>query len=119
VLVPADRAVQDDGAVVVGVRPEKVHLLGPGEEVPADANAVGPARVVDVSYSGVSTQYLVDLPGAGGSHRLAVFAQNVGAAPRARPGDEVHLAWQVRHTFALRGDEDARAGVEDLADGDG
>jgi spermidine/putrescine transport system ATP-binding protein len=58
----------------------------------------------------VSTQFLVDVPGAG---RLSVFSQNLDPASNARPGDEVQLAWAVQHTFGLRGDEDTHAGLED------
>ena len=109
VVVPARRAVAGEGAVVVGVRPEKVHLLADSEEIPYDANVVGPGTVRDVSFSGVSTQYLVDVPGLG---TLGVFAQNLDAGVPVRPGDTVSLAWHTRHSFGLAGDEDTSAGVE-------
>jgi spermidine/putrescine transport system ATP-binding protein len=103
-LVPLDRAVTRRGAVLVGIRPEKVHLVAPGTDEPADSTLVGPGMVADVSFSGVSTEYLVDVPGCG---RLSVFSQNLGAGPGAAPGDEVRLAWSPRHAFALHGDADA------------
>ena len=46
-----------------------------------DRNVLGPGRVIDVSFSGVSTQYLVDVPGAGA---VLVFAQNIGVGPGRR-----------------------------------
>ena len=45
---------------------------------------VGPGTVVDVSFSGVSTQYIVDVPGLGS---WTVFAQNLGVDAVARRGD--------------------------------
>lgn len=108
VILSAARAASSQGAVVVGVRPEKVHLVAGGEELPVDANVVGPGIVRDVSFSGVSTQYLVDVPGLGS---LGVFAQNLDAV-RVRPGDSVSLAWSPRHGFGLEPAEDTSAGVE-------
>lgn len=108
-LVHPERAAQRAGSVVVGVRPEKVYLVTGDEELPYGTNVIGPGTVVDVSFSGVSTQYLVDVPGAG---RLTVFSQNLDATPSARPGDRVHLAWNPRHTFGLAGEEDTTAGLE-------
>jgi spermidine/putrescine transport system ATP-binding protein len=103
-LVPADRAVTRSGPVLVGIRPEKVHLVAPGSDEPADSTLLGPGMVADVSFSGVSTEYLVDVPGCG---RISVFSQNLGAGPAAAPGDEVRLAWSPRHAFALHGDAGA------------
>jgi len=50
--------------VVVGVRPEKVSLVQSGAEPPPGTNHLGPGKVIDASFSGVSTQYLVDVPGS-------------------------------------------------------
>jgi spermidine/putrescine transport system ATP-binding protein len=111
VHVPADRAVARSGRVLVGFRPEKVHLVAGDEEVPDGTNVVGPGRVLDVSFSGVSTEYLVDVEGLG---TMSVFAQNLDAVVRAARGDVVHLAWLPRHTFGLAGDQDSHAGEEGL-----
>jgi len=111
VILPAHRATDHEGRVLVGVRPEKVHLVTGQEELPTDVNVIGPGTVADVSFAGVSTQYLVDVPGGG---RLSVFSQNLGVGGDARPGDSVHLAWAPQHTFGLNGDEDTQAGLEEL-----
>ncbi len=111
--VPVSRAVSTSGAVLVGVRPEKLHLVREGEDVPEDANVVGPGRITDVSFSGVSTQYQVEVPGLG---TLGVFVQNIFGGKGAAPGESVHLAWAIRHTFGLDGDEDVSAGVLDGED---
>ena len=95
---PADLAVGAE--VLLGVRPEKVSFVRADGPSPTGADVLGPARVVDRSYTGVSTQYLVDLPGAG---RLSVFAQNLGTAIDAAVGEEVHLCWAVEHGFLLPG----------------
>lgn len=103
------------GRVLVGVRPEKVYLVpgdgsAPGdEELPSTVNVLGPGRVVDVSFAGVSTQYLVEVPGVA---TLSVFSQNLDQI-RVRPGDLVRLAWAVPHTFALPGDQDVTAGRDE------
>ena len=114
--VAADRSPDATGGrVLVGVRPEKVYLVpgdgsAPGdEELPAGVNVLGPGRVVDVSFAGVSTQYLVDVPGVA---TLTVFSQNLDQI-RVRPGDLVRLAWAVPHTFALPGDQDLTAGRDE------
>jgi spermidine/putrescine transport system ATP-binding protein len=107
VQVPRERAVVGHGTVLIGFRPEKVHLVTGAEDAPGGCNLIGPGTVVDASFCGVSTEYLVEVPGLG---RMSVFAQNLDAAARAEPGDEVRLAWAPRHTFALAGDEDGSAG---------
>ncbi|MEK9602341.1 MAG: ABC transporter ATP-binding protein, partial [Pontimonas sp.] len=92
--VPADRAVAHRGTVTVGIRPEKVTLHKSKPSAGADVSVVGPGRVVDASFSGVSTQYLVDVPGLG---EITVFAQNTSLGEHAKHGDEVYLSWQVAH----------------------
>ena len=42
--------------------------------------------MIDASFSGVSTQYLVDVPGVG---VLSVFSQNLGIGTLAKDGDQV------------------------------
>ncbi len=111
VRVPAARAVRAEGAVLVGARPEKMRLLAEGEEPAATENAVGPGTVVDVSFTGVSTQYEVRVPGLG---TFGVFAQNLSGRAGAAPGDQVRLAWAVDFTFGLDGRDDAAEGVADL-----
>ncbi|GMA20178.1 ABC transporter ATP-binding protein [Arsenicicoccus piscis] len=116
VRVLAGRCVdQPDGRrqVLVGVRPEKVRLLRPDDPVdrPAVTNVLARGRVRNVAFSGVATQYLVDLPGAG---TWTVFEQNLGVDATAAVGDEVGVAWDLRHTFTLAGDEDPTAGRTEL-----
>ncbi|KQS00164.1 MULTISPECIES: ABC transporter ATP-binding protein [Microbacterium] len=108
--VPASRAVSTGGRITLGVRPEKLLLHATAPAADADQNVLGPGRITDVSFTGVSTQYLVEVPGAG---TVTVFAQNLVFGAVYPVGVEVWVAWHREHTFGL--DSDARA---DAAEGD-
>lgn len=109
--VPVGRCGTEDVDVLLGVRPEKIHLGGETQEVAAGLNTVAGGIVSDASFMGVSTQYLVRLPWG---QDLTVFAQNRGIGEQYPVGSRVTLSWEPAHTFALAGD--ATAGVEsDLA----
>ncbi len=96
--VPSHRAVAHRGTITVGVRPEKVSLHQSNPSADANRTLIGPGRVVDASFTGVSTQYLVDVPGVG---EVTVFAQNTSLGEHAKEGDEVFLSWSVEHAFGL------------------
>lgn len=101
ITVPKSRSERHAGKITLGVRPEKLRLH---TEKPVDdptVNVIGPARITDVSFIGVSTQYTVEVPGVG---PVQVFAQNVQAGPGSAMGDEVYVSWQVEHTFGLADD---------------
>ena len=106
---PRDRSLDEKGEVWVGVRPEKVFLSRAGTEAADGSNELRDGVVSDVSFIGVSTQYLVKLPWG---QELMVFEQNSGARESFRAGDRVDLHWMPDHTFLLDADQDARAGVE-------
>jgi spermidine/putrescine transport system ATP-binding protein len=101
IVVPKTRAHRHAGDVTVGVRPEKLSLHREEPDEQTGRNRLGPGRVVDVSFSGVSTQYLVAVPGVG---TLVVFAQNMAFGPVADTGDEVWMSWNVAHGFGLEDD---------------
>ncbi|CAN5418097.1 ABC transporter ATP-binding protein [soil metagenome] len=98
VVVPKSRAQRHSGDVTVGVRPEKLtlHLAEPASA--AGTNILGPGRVIDVSFSGVSTQYIIAIPGLGS---VVVFVQNTGAGPLVTEGAEAWVSWNVEHGFGL------------------
>lgn len=106
---PTTRARRTEGTVWVGVRPEKVFLATAGEEGVDGANTLSGGVVSDVSFIGVSTLYVVEMPW---KQELTVFEQNTGARPGFRPGDRVDLHWAPAHTFLLDAAQDAHAGDE-------
>jgi spermidine/putrescine transport system ATP-binding protein len=85
--------VAREGAVRIGVRPEKLTLV---EEAPRGQNVLR-GRVEVASYLGVSLQYVVRTPGG---EELTVIEQNRGAGSVAA-GQEVLLAWDPEHTFVV------------------
>ena len=110
---PESRARRTDGTVWVGVRPEKVFLASAGSEGREGSDNLLPGGVVsDVSFIGVSTQYLVRMPWG---QELTVFEQNSGAREGFRVADLVDLHWTAAHTFLLDADQDAHAGDESYA----
>ena len=95
--------VNGHDTIEVGVRPEKIRMHKSDEEVPAGANELQ-GTVVDASYLGVSTSYVVQSrTGA----RLTVYEQNVERTVHGslhRPGETVHLSWSPDHTFVVNVD---------------
>jgi spermidine/putrescine transport system ATP-binding protein len=90
-------------AVRVGIRPEKLRVGHAGEEGAGDragTNALE-GTVVDASYIGVSTQYLVKTPDG---TMLTVYAQNLetsGVRDVLADGERVRLTWRPQHTFVI------------------
>ncbi|MER3389579.1 MAG: ABC transporter ATP-binding protein [Microcella sp.] len=105
--VRSDRAQRHRGRITVGVRPEKVTLHDSAPKQSSERNVVGPGRVTDVSFSGVSTQYEVTLPDHG---IVTVFSQNTSITAMHHDGDEVWLSWDVGHTFGLADESYTAAG---------
>jgi spermidine/putrescine transport system ATP-binding protein len=101
-----------DGEVWVGVRPEKVILQRSGEGQRDELNRLPGGRVIDVSFVGVSTQYLVRMPWG---QELMAFEQNTGERRPFTVGEDADLTWLAQHTFLLDSDQDAMAGA-DLGD---
>jgi len=99
--IPRERAQRHAGEVTVGVRPEKLILHTSAPKATPGVNIVGPGRVTDVSFSGVSTQYQVAVPGLGS---LIVFAQNMVFGPVVNTGAEVWLTWTTDHGFGVADD---------------
>ena len=99
VLVPL-KLIGGRERVAIGVRPEKIRLVSPGDEaLPAWNTLEGTVR--DVSYVGVHTQFSVATRfGA----VVTVYQQNTGRAVHGalqRPGERVQLAWRPEHSFVV------------------
>lgn len=108
VVVPRTRMGTSSDRVIVGVRPEKLHLHRDPAAVPAGHNRLA-GTITDVSFVGVSTQYLVVLPWG---QELIAFEQNLSVADRPVRGQSVVLSWEPGHTFGLDGGDDLTAGID-------
>jgi spermidine/putrescine transport system ATP-binding protein len=97
-------ALEGSNRVRIGVRPEKLHVqpLGDGEVAdPTGRENAIEGVVLDASYIGVSTQYLVE---TADGHRITVYAQNLetaGASEVLADGQHVRLSWRPQHTFVI------------------
>lgn len=106
-----ERSTVHQGKAMIGIRPEKLRMMWP-QDAPADAANVLHGTVLDTSFTGVSTDYLVEVPGIG---TLGVFSQNHGQQ-LAQPGDGVVLSWDTEHAFGLDGVDDAQYGAPEVDD---
>jgi len=104
VRAPAD-ATNGATSVQVGIRPEKLRVVARETDAAApdattNTNALD-GTVLDASYIGVSTQYLIETTDG---HKLTVYAQNLetsGAIGTLADGEAVRLTWNPRHTFVI------------------
>ena len=96
VRIRRDRSAVPDGELLFGVRPEKVKVSrsrpeGVGNDVRG--------TIRDVSFLGVATSYLVEMPSG---TTWSCYEQNLDVDPiDLRPGDEVWLTWNPGHAFAV------------------
>jgi spermidine/putrescine transport system ATP-binding protein len=106
--VEASRSHTSEGKGWLGVRPEKIFASPAGSEDHTGSNVLTGGRISDVSFVGVSTQYLVAMPWG---QELMVFEQNTGQRAPFKNGDEVDLAWSRGHAYLLDAEQDAHAGM--------
>jgi spermidine/putrescine transport system ATP-binding protein len=100
VRVPTAR-VAGRSLVDVGVRPEKIRLLETTDPLPPGANVLA-GTIRSALYTGVSTQYQVDL--AVGDRPVVAYEQNFERARTStqwQPGEEVRMTWSPGDTFAV------------------
>jgi spermidine/putrescine transport system ATP-binding protein len=107
ITAPKDRAEKHTGKVAIGVRPEKATFHRTQPKLGSDHVLVGPGEIIDIRFTGVSNQYLIDIPNVGS---VTVFAQNVGISPVIELGEKVWVSWKVEHSFGL---SDLPDGTED------
>jgi spermidine/putrescine transport system ATP-binding protein len=107
ITVPKDRAEKQTGKICIGVRPEKTTFHRTKPNLGSDHVVVGPGEITDIRFTGVSNQYLIDIPNVG---EVTVFAQNVGISPVIELGENVWVSWKVEHSFGL---SDLPVGNED------
>jgi spermidine/putrescine transport system ATP-binding protein len=112
VRIPSTRVPDGLNDVFVGIRPEKIKLHDEpvtAVDGPVGENTITNGVVVDASFIGVSTQYLVRTPWG---QELMVFEQNQGIENLNAVGDVVTMSFSAEHTFALDAGQDAAAGIE-------
>jgi spermidine/putrescine transport system ATP-binding protein len=98
IAAPKKRSEKHSGKVALGVRPEKATFHEEKPDLDSNHNLVGPGEIIDIRFTGVSNQYLIDVPGFGD---ITVFAQNVGKSPVVELGAQVWVSWKVEHAFGL------------------
>jgi spermidine/putrescine transport system ATP-binding protein len=113
VSVTTTRTHADGDRGWVGIRPEKVLIGEPGAELDAPGETVPGGVVTDVSFVGVSTQYLVRMPWG---QELQVFQQNTGRSRMFAVGEEVELSWRPEYAFLLDHTQPADAGAQRVDD---
>ena len=96
-------AINGATQVRIGIRPEKLRVTARGDgslSPEAEQNWID-GEILDASYIGVSTQYLVR---TGDGNTLTVYAQNLdtgGASEVLSDGQPVRLTWRPQHTFVI------------------
>ena len=107
--LPAGLLPEGATEIWLGIRPEKVRIIGVDDsDTDGDGLNALAGKVTDVSFLGVATQYLVATTWG---RELTVVQQNDGA-PRAVLGSNVRLAWAPGNSFALDASQDADAGAD-------
>jgi spermidine/putrescine transport system ATP-binding protein len=107
ISMPKRRSHAIDNSLYAGIRPEKFRISRLATAV--KGNVLTGGHIEDVSYIGVSTQYVVAMPWG---QEVMVFEQNDDGVAPFDKGDEVNISWEPTFTFGLRGDEDVDAGTE-------
>jgi spermidine/putrescine transport system ATP-binding protein len=104
---PKSRAEKTSGKIAIGVRPEKTSFHETKPKADSSVNILGPGEITDIRFTGVSNQYLIEIPEVG---EIVVFAQNVLKSPVIALGAQVWVSWKVEHGFGLA---DLPTGKED------
>ena len=98
ISVDKARAEKHTGKIAIGVRPEKVAFHESKPEADSGRVLLGPGEILDIRFTGVSNQYLIEIPNIG---EVTVFAQNVGKSPVVELGAQVWVSWKIEHSFGL------------------
>ncbi|MDY0812812.1 ABC transporter ATP-binding protein [Kitasatospora purpeofusca] len=109
--VPRARCATEAKRVHLGVRPEKITIEHGSAEIAEGRNRLA-GTVVDSSFIGVSTQYLVRTDSG---QEVTVFEQNMERDARVVPGAPVVLHWNPAHSFALDAAQAIDAGTGEAA----
>jgi len=107
ITVDKKRAEKHTGTIAIGVRPEKATFHTENPKLGSDHVSIGQGEIIDIRFTGVSNQYLIEVPNVG---EITVFAQNIGKSPVIELGAKVWVSWKVEHSFGL---SDLPDGTED------
>jgi spermidine/putrescine transport system ATP-binding protein len=96
VRIRKDRTTVQSGNLVFGVRPEKVKVSrNKPEGIGNDVRGI----VKDVSFIGVATSYLLEMPSG---TTWSVYEQNLDLDRiDLKPGDEAWMIWDAGHAFGV------------------
>jgi len=108
ISIPEERAHATTGDGWIGIRPEKVLVAPEGEPIDAPGNHFTGGVIVDTSFIGVSTQYVVR---TAWGQELTAYEQNTGARGVLAPGTPVDFSWRPEFAFLLDVSQDASAGT--------
>jgi putative spermidine/putrescine transport system ATP-binding protein len=86
------------------IRPEKVRILANGER--PDGMHVETGRVIDVSYLGVITRYLVELKAGGELHVVRQNLETSSEEALGQRGRQVTIGWRDEHMSAIESREE-------------
>jgi putative spermidine/putrescine transport system ATP-binding protein len=98
-FVGVSNLLERDGERVT-IRPEKIHLLEPGEDASGLQSETG--QIGHVSYAGSFTRYMVELDSGG---ELLVVRQNLETSSQEaleERGRKVTVGWRPEHAVAVR-----------------
>jgi spermidine/putrescine transport system ATP-binding protein len=98
ITVDKKRAEKHTGKIAIGVRPEKADFHESKPRLSADHIVIGPGEIIDIRFTGVSNQYLIEIPNVG---EVTVFAQNIGKSPEIELGAKVWVSWKIEHSYGL------------------
>jgi spermidine/putrescine transport system ATP-binding protein len=98
ISVPKNRAEKHKGKIAIGFRPEKATFSSKKPTATSDKNVIGPGEVLDIRFTGVSNQYLIEVPQLG---NITVFAQNMTHFAPIEVGAKVWISWDVENSFGL------------------
>jgi spermidine/putrescine transport system ATP-binding protein len=102
ISLPAERLPRERGAVDIGVRPEKLHIVPAGASHAAPGENAIDATVSISTYTGVSTSYECT---TSDRSTVVVYVQNLGDATKPiGAGERVRISWDPEHTFAVSSD---------------
>jgi putative spermidine/putrescine transport system ATP-binding protein len=99
-FVGVSNTIERDGERLT-IRPEKIRLLGAGEDGGDLHREDG--RIAEVAYAGMVTRYTVALEAGGELQLVRQNAEGASAEASPRQGENVVVGWRPEHAAAVHG----------------